>query len=366
MLLEYNLYENFNPNVMSKEKEENPQGNMFPKGYPKPFGRGVLLDYEVWQTGFEYTSTAVMTIEAHVGDIVEVLLPIDDNLALSPTQSISQKMSIWYVVTNVDESNKVTMQNYYWYSIEGNSYATANIFGWASSAWGWVSGIYSPQVMVWGDMANWDETNLEIKFNMKADTVEAKELAKDLFAKMLLQPITVSYNMTGVSRPQLHNALLTDEWTRKQKQLRIDEVQNPAIEQVVVTERSNYNFVNVFVKDPQTEKYPLTGIPYTITDDNQLVNFNNYKGDTAKLPELRVIKTMFYDDQPTDAQIKSEVAQDSVVHKIYFNQHKLYPLQTNDLVKIWYNGTEYNGYIADRGWTSDGTERLVFMEGNRG
>lgn len=361
MLLEYNLYENFNPNVMFKNKEE----NGFYKGYPKPFARGVLLDYEIWQTGFDFTSSATMTIEAHVGDIVEVLLPIDDNLAISPTQTITQKLSIWYVVTAVDESNKVTMQNYYWYSIEGSSFATANVYGFASSVWGLVSGAYAPQLMNWGNMANWGETNMEIKFNMKSDTVEAKELAKDLFAKILLQPITISYNMTGISRPQLYQALLTDEWTRRQKELRIDEVQNPSIEQVVVTERSNYNFVNVFVKNPTTEKYPFSGTSYTITDDNQLVKFDTYTGDTSKLPELRVTKSMFYDEQPTDAQIKSEVAQDSVVSKIYFNQHKLYPLQTNDLVKLWYKGTEYNGYIADRSWNANGTERLVFMEGSR-
>lgn len=361
MLLEYNLYENFNPNIMFKNKET----NGFYKGYPNPFARGVLLNYEIWQTGFDFTSSATMTIEAHVGDVVEVLFPIDDNLAISPTQTITQKLSIWYVVTSVDESNKVTMQNYYWYSIEGSSFATANIYGFASSVWGLVSGAYSPQLMNWGSMANWDETNTEIKFNMKSDTVEAKVLAKDLFAKMLLQPITISYNLTGISRPQLYQALLTDEWTRRRKELRIDEVQNPSIEQVVVTERSNYNFVNVFVKNSTTGKFPFSGTGYTITDDNQLVNFDTYAGDVSKLPELRVAKSMFYDEQPTDAQIKSEVAQDSVVNKIYFNQHKLYPLQTNDLVKIWYKGTEYNGYIADRSWTSDGNERLVFMEGSR-
>lgn len=361
MLLEYNLYENFNPNVMFKEKE----ANGFYKGYPKPFARGVLLDYEIWQTGYDFTSSATMTIEAHVGDIVEVLFPIDDNLAISPTQTITQKLSIWYVVTAVDDSNKVTMQNYYWYAIEGSSYATSNIHGYASSVWSWASGEYSSQVMNWGNIVNWDEVNMEVKFNMKDETVESKELAKDLFAKILLQPITISYNMTGVSRPQLYQALLTDEWTRQQKQLRIDDVQNPSIEQVVVTERSNYNFVNVFVKDSGSGKYPIVGAKYTIDDDNQLVNFDTYHGDTAKLPELRVSKSMFYDEQPTDAQIKSEVAQDSVVSKIYFNQHKLYPLQTNDLVKIWYKGTEYNGYIADRSWTSDGNERLVFMEGSR-
>ena len=366
MLLEYNLYENFNPNIMEKDKEANPQGNLFPKGYPKPFARGVLLDYEIWQTGFDFTSSATMTVEVHVGNIIEVLLPIDDNLAISPTQVVNKKLSIWYVITAVDESNKATMQNYYWYSIEGSSYATANIYGWASSAWGLVSGAYAPQVMTWGNMANWDETNLEIKFNMKADTVEAKELAKDLFAKILLQPITISYNMTGVSRPQLYNALLTDEWTRRQKQLKIDEINNPAIEQVVVTERSNYNFVTVFVKNNTTGKYPFSGTTYTITDDNQLVKFESYTGDTSKLPELRINKTMFYDETPTDAQIKSEVAQDSVIHKIRFNQHKLYPLQTNDLVKLWYNGIEYNGYIADRCFTSDGIDRLTFVEGNRG
>lgn len=362
-MLEYNLYDNFNPNIMERDKEANPDtGNLYPKGIPAPRGRGVLLDYEVFQTGYEFTSSATMTIPCYVGDVVEVLTTEDNSLAITEGRVISQRLSMWFVITDVDEDNRVVMQNYFWYMIEGSSYPTAQIYGWASTGWNIVTTLSNHQVMYWGSMANWDETNMEIKYNMKADTVEMKDLAKATFAKIELQPITFAYNMTGVSSPQLQVGLLTDEWTRHRKELRIDEVQNPTIEKVVVTERSNYNFVKTFVKDAGNDKYPIGGETYTINTSGNLVKMSTYTGDGRDLPELRITKTMFYDEQPTDAQIKSEVTGDSTISKIYFNQNKLYPLQVNDRVRIWYDGTMYDGHIADRSLTPD-SQRLTFIEG---
>lgn len=366
LLLEYNLYDNFNPNVMKFKKETNESGFTQLSGYDKPRARGVLLDFEVWQTGYDYTSSAVFPTEINVGDVVEVLTTENNALALSPTNTLDLRLSMWYVITTVDENNKATMQNYFWYMIQGNSYPTANIYGYAQTVWNIITNLSSPQVMHWDSVANWDEVNLDIKFNMKSDTVEMPELAKNLFAKIQLQPITFSYNQRQTKRPYLLQGLVTDEWTRQQKQTRIDIKQNPELEKVVITERSNYNYVNVFVKDATTEKYPQNGTEYTVDDDNKLVKMSTYTGDGTELPEQRIVKTMFYDEQPTDAQIKSEVVGDSLASKIYFNQNDLYPLQVNDLVKVWYQGTEYNGYIADRMFNSTGVDRLIFMEGKRG
>lgn len=366
MLLEYNLYDNFNPNVMERKREQVTSGTSFPSGYDTPKARGVLIDFECFQTGFEYTSSATLATGAAVGDIVEVLTTEDNSLAISPNTNISNKLSIWYVITTIDEKNKATLQNYFWYMIEGSAFPTKQITGTAQQAWTIIAGTSKKQLMYWDQMANWDETNITLKFNMKAETVEIKEFAKDLFSKLQLEPITFSYNLWGTKRPGLQQGLLTDEWKRQQKVTRIDDNNNPAIEKVVVTERSNYNYAKVFIKVPNTSYYPTDSIDYTINDSGNLVKLSDYTGDGFDLPEQRIIKTLFYDETPTDAQIKSEVAQDSVLSKIYFNNNPLYPLQVNDLVKIWYNGVEYNGHIADRSFTSLGIDRLTFMEGNRG
>ena len=159
---------------------------------------------------------------------------------------------------------------------------------------------------------------------------------------------------------------MTDEWKRQQKITMIDDNSAPAIEKVVVAERSNYNYAKVFIKVPNTDHYPTNSIDYTINNSGNLVKMSNYTGNGLDLPEQRIIKTLFYDEVPTDSQIKSEIAQDSILSKIYFNNNPLYPLQVNDLVKVWYKGTEYSGHIADRCFTSSGIDRLTFMEGNRG
>lgn len=367
MLAEYNLYDNFNPNIMEQKREQISSGIVVPSGYDMPKARGVLIDFECFQTGFEYTSKATLTTNAEVGDIVELLTIEDNSLATSPNTKISNKLSIWYIITTIDEANKATLQNYFWYMIEGSSFPTKQITGTAQQAWTIIAGTSRKQLMHWEQMANWDETaNLTIKFNMKDDTVEIKKLAKDLFSRLQLEPITFSYNLWGTKRPGLQQGLLTDEWKRQRKITMIDDNSNPAIEKVVVTERSNYNYAKVFIKVPNTDYYPTNSIDYTINNLGNVVKMSNYTGDGLDLPEQRIIKTLFYDEAPTDSQIKSEIAQDSILSKIYFNNNPLYPLQVNDLVKVWYKGTEYNGHIADRCFTSSGIDRLTFMEGNRG
>lgn len=126
MLLEFNLYDNFNPNLMERDYIPNiPAVEV--KGYPKPKARGTILDYELWQTGFEYTSSGTLTTEAKVGDILEVLTTIDASFYLEENQVWDNKLSLWYVVTAVDDANKVTLKNYYWYHIEGSSNSSKRV-----------------------------------------------------------------------------------------------------------------------------------------------------------------------------------------------------------------------------------------------
>ena len=80
-----------------------------------------------------------------------------------------------------------------------------------------------------------------------------------------------------------------------------------------------------------------------------------------------MVKTSFFDEQPTTAEIKAEITKDTTVANIFFNQNELMPLIVNDLVDLYYQGQLYQGYIADRAFfESDGgliNERLLFIEG---
>lgn len=82
--MEYNLYDNFNPNVYALNSYAF-NGSTTTPPLPKPKARGLLIDYELWTTGYEYTSSAVLTSDCKVGDIVEVLLTDDVTFASSAT-----------------------------------------------------------------------------------------------------------------------------------------------------------------------------------------------------------------------------------------------------------------------------------------
>lgn len=365
-MLEYNLYDNFNPNYMSYDTIETSNGTKFPKGFPAPRARGVLVDYEIWETGFEFTSSAVFTMDVNIGDVVEVLTTKDQPLMVTASTMINPKLSIWYVVTDVDDDNKATLQNYFWHNIEGSSYPAQNVYGYAATVWNILtqrSPHQAGQDMLWNSMANWDTTNLEIKFNLKADTVEKKELAKILFTRLRQQPIIFAYDSFNIGERGLVAGLLSNQWNRQPKNIRIDFAQNPTKETIVTTERSKQNFVAVYIKDPLTEKYPSNPKVYTLNTTGGIVDLDDYDRTGKDLPAIRKVKTLFYDEQPTIPQIKFEIMPDTVVSKIYFNQNELYELHTNDLVELWYDGTRYRGHIADRCFTQ-GTDRLCFVEGN--
>ncbi|WP_205272508.1 hypothetical protein [Lactococcus taiwanensis] len=362
-MLEYNLYDNFNPNVRERDYISTPSGNVL-RGIPQPKARGILVDYEVWQTGYEFTSSSVFTMEVNVGDVVEVLTTENNPLAIENNLTLDKRLSFWYVITAVDENNKATMKNYFWAAIDGGAVPVTSLNGPVSAVFTSLMTNTSKQLMVYGYYTNWQQMNVTIRWNLKADTVEAPEMAKNIFAKIKTQPFafTDDREQFGVSENRLYIGLVNDEWVRTTKEIRVDFQQNPTIEQETVVDRSNYNYVDVYVKNADTEKYPSSPKTYTINDSGGVVDLDNYTGDGTDLPGQRVVKTMFYDEQPTTAEIKAEITPDTVINKIYFNQNQLYPLQVNDLVKIWYNGTAYSGHIADRCFTQ-GVDRLLFVEG---
>ena len=115
------------------------------------------------------------------------------------------------------------------------------------------------------------------------------------------------------------------------------------------------------------DAYPSQPLSYTIDDSNNDINLSGYTGNGSDLPQQRLVKTSFFDEQPTTAEIKAEITKDTTVANIFFNQNELMPLIVNDLVDLYYQGQLYQGYIADRAFfESDGgliNERLLFIEG---
>ena len=74
-MLEVNVYDNFNPNYLNVKDYELPNGNKTTRPLPAPKARCVAMNYELWETGYLYTSTATFSYSVEVGDIVEILFP---------------------------------------------------------------------------------------------------------------------------------------------------------------------------------------------------------------------------------------------------------------------------------------------------
>ena len=344
-MLEFNLYNNFNPNL------KNP--NKFVKA------RGVAMNYELWQTGYKYTSTATLSIKAEIGDIVEVL--INDNYTLSTTETKTEKfdLNLLYIITDVDDSNKVTMKNYFWSMIDGVEVPTSILSGSSLSV---LSTITNPKIVSLvnnGLIANNNELAQQVKYNRKSDTDTAEKIAQDMFRVIKRQPFVV------IIKNEIKTVLVSREWYRQTISTMISGVQNPSIEFETIIQRSNYNFLNAYVKS--NDAYPSQPLTYTIDDSNNVINLSGYTGNGSDLPQQRLIKTSFFDEQPTTAEIKAEITKDTTVANIFFNQNELMPLIVNDLVDLYYQGQLYQGYIADRAFfESDGgllNERLLFIEG---
>ena len=344
-MLEFNLYNNFNPNKPS---------NFIVKA------RGVAMNYELWQTGYKYTSTATLSIKAEIGDIVEVL--INDNYTLSTTAIKVEKfdLNLLYVVTDIDDSNKATLKNYFWAMLDGVEVPTNILSGSSLSV---LNTITNPKIVSLinnGLIANENELSQQIKYNRKSDSDTAEKIAQDMFRVIKRQPFVVIINN------EIKTVLASREWNRQTITTMVNGVQNPSIEYETIIQRSNYNFLNAYTKK-EDETYPSQPLSYTIDDSNNVINIADYQGNGIDLPQQRLIKTSFFDEQPTTAEIKALITKDTTVANIFFNQNQLLPLVVNDLIDLYYQGQLYSGYIADRAYfESDGglrNERLLFIEG---
>lgn len=364
MILEYNLYDNFNPNKYAVVNA-NPSSPNVPTvkrlPLPKPKARGVAMNYELWQTGYKTTSYATLSTKVDVGDIVQILLDepaqyVNDNL--SPRDE--KKEHILYVVKDIDDDGRVSLQNYYWYAIDGveypiAQYKTSTAGGMLSDCWN----ILDARLVDGATYMYGADSSAKLKLNIKAETTDSTSVAKKVFKALKVQPY-VRYNLT-------QNEIEIDYGGRSNKEFttRIDEKQNVAIETEIDVERSNYNYLSAYIKNSQGLYNPWQNL-YTLDDQNRVVDLKKYTGDGSDLPSMRITKTVFYDDGvPTDGEIRAEISQSSFISNIYFNQSELQPLYVNDRVNLWYDGTSYTGHIADRCFSDiDGiyTDRLLFVE----
>lgn len=343
-MLEFNLYNNFNPNKPS---------NFIVKA------RGVAMNYELWQTGYKYTSTATLSIKAEIGDIVEIL--IDDSYTLSTATSTVEKfdLNLLYIVIDVDDSNKATLKNYFWSMIDGVEVPTSILSGSSLSILNLITNPKTTALINNGLIANNSELSQQVKYNRKSDTDTAEKIAQDMFRVIKRQPFSI------VKNNEVKTVLASREWDRQTITTMISGVQNPSIEYETIIQRSNYNFLNAYVKS--NDAYPSQPLSYTIDDNNNAINIADYTEDGSDLPRQRLIKTSFFDEQPSTAEIKALITKDMTVANIFFNQNELMKLYVNDLIDLYYQGQLYQGYIADRAFfESDGglrNERLLFIEG---
>ena len=343
-MLEFNLYDNFNPNNATDFRVK---------------ARGVIMNYELWQTGYKYTSTAILSIKAEVGDIVEIL--INDSFTIATSSSANEVLflNLVYIVTEIDTENKATLKNYFWAMIDGLEIPTSVLSGSSLSVLNLLVNKKTVSLISDGLIVNAGELSQQIKYNRKSDSDTAEKIAKDMFRVIKRQPFIVIRNN------EVKTVLASRDWTRRTISTKIDEVQNPSIESETLIQRSNYNLLNAYIKS--NDAYPSYPKTYTIDDANNVVDLENYKGDGTDLPKQRIIKTSFFDEAPTLPEIKALITKDSTVVNIFFNQINLSPLVVNDLVDVYYKGELFNGYIADRAFfESDGglrNERLLFIEG---
>lgn len=347
-MLEFNLYNNFNPNLTLKNSK-----------LPSVKARGVALNYELWQTGYKYTSSAILSIKAEVGDIIEVLLTESYSIATTADKVDSKNLSLFYVVTDIDNSNKATLKNYFWAMIDGLDIPTSVLSGTSLSVFNLLTNKKTTALISDGSILNANELAQTVKYNRKSDTDNADKVAKDLFRVVRMQPFVV------LDDDKVKTVLVSRTWQRQAIATRIDELQSPSFETETLIQRSNYNFLNVYVK--VNGSYPTTPQTYTVDDNNNVINLATYTGNGSDLPTQRLVKSAFFDETPQISEIKSQITKDTTVANIYFNQNILLPLVVNDLVNLFHQGNKYNGYIADRVFIENDeglkNERLLFIEG---
>ena len=367
-MLEANVYDNFNPNYYNISDFNLPNGKKEKRGLPIPKARCQVINYELWETGYLYTSSATLTVSVEVGDIVQILfpevVPIEETLG----KKRNLNLDVVYLVTNVDESNKVTLKNYFRAMIESLDVPNAITKTTNSAIIDYLIDPNKNNLMSYGYFFNSTIIAGKATINRKAETSSAHDVAKRIFSKVRFQPTTTIQHASSEIDPRnlLFINFASRNWNRNRITTRIDFKQNVSMDTETIVERSAYNFAVVFVKSSNADDYVDPPKMYTAKNNGDIIDYSTYHGDGTDLPEVRVAKTLFYDrddhgNPPDMSTIKAEISPSTIVTRLIFNQNELLPLYVNDLVDIWYDGKLYSGYIADRVKT-EFNDRLIFVE----
>ena len=367
-MLEANVYDNFNPNYYNISDFNLPNGKKEKRGLPIPKARCQVIDYELWETGYLFTSSATLTVSVEVGDIVQILfpevVPIEETLG----KKRNLNLDMVYLVTSVDEGNKATLKNYFWAMIESLDVPNAITKTTNSAIIDYLIDPNKNNLMSYGYFFNSSIFAGKATINRKAETSSAHDVAKRVFSKVLFQPTTTIQHASSETDPRtsLFINFASRNWNRKRIMTRVDIKQSVAVETETIVERSAYNFAVVFVKNSNADDYTEPPKMYTAKNNGDIIDYSTYHGDGTDLPEVRTAKTLFYDrddhgSPPDMSTIKAEISPSTIVTKLIFNQNELLPLYVNDLVDVWYEGKLYSGYIADRVKT-EFSDRLIFVE----
>ena len=372
-MLEANVYDNFNPNYYNISDFSMPNGKKEKRGLPIPKARCQVINYELWETGYLYTSSATLTVSVEVGDIVQILFPevVPIEEALGKKRNLNLDMV--YLVTSVDESNKATLKNYFWAMIESLDVPNAITKTTNSAIIDYLIDPNKNNLMSYGYFFNSSIFAGKATINRKAETSSAHDVAKRIFSKVQFQPTTTIQHASFGADPNLTDPrtllfinFTSRNWNRKRITTRVDIKQSVAVETETIVERSAYNFAVVFVKNSNADDYTEPPKMYTAKNNGDIIDYSTYHGDGTDLPDVRTAKTLFYDrddhgNPPDISTIKAEISPSTIVTRLIFNQNELLPLYVNDLVDIWYEGKLYSGYIADRVKT-EFNDRLIFVE----
>ena len=369
-MLEANVYDNFNPNYYNVSDFILPNGKKDKRGLPIPKARCQVINYELWETGYLYTSSATLTVSVEVGDIVQILFPevVPIEEALGKKKKLNLDMV--YLVTDVDESNKATLKNYFWAMIESLDVPSA-ITKTKTTNSAIIDYLIDPnknELMSYGYFLNSSIFAGKATINRKAETSSATDVAKRISSKVQFQPTTTIQHASSETDPRtlLFINFASRNWNRKRITTRVDVKQNVAMDTETIVERSAHNFAVVFIKNKATDDYTDPPKMYTAKNNGDVIDYSTYGGDGTDLPEVRTVKTLFYDrddhgNPPDISTIKAEISPSTIVTRLFFNQNEFLPLYVNDLVDVWYEGKLYSGYIADRVKT-EFSDRLIFVE----
>ena len=367
-MLEANVYDNFNPNYYNISDFNLPNGKKEKRGLPIPKARCQVINYELWETGYLYTSSATLTVSVEVGDIVQILFPevVPIEEALGKKRNLNLDMV--YLVTSVDESNKATLKNYFWAMIESLDVPNAITKTTNSAIIDYLIDPNKNNLMSYGYFFNSTIFAGKATINRKAETSSAHDVAKRIFSKVQFQPTTTIQHASSEIDPRnlLFINFASRSWNRNRITTRVDIKQSVSMDTETIVERSAYNFAVVFVKSPNADDYTDPPKMYTAKNNGDIIDYSTYHGNGTDLPEVRTAKTLFYDrddhgNPPDISTIKAEISPSTIVTRLIFNQNELLPLYVNDLVDIWYEGKLYSGYIADRVKT-EFNDRLIFVE----